>query len=433
MMNRSRICLIALLALSVSAMAGELWKAHVIEDIHGGGPDGVRLADVNADGLMDVTSAFEYHKRTMVFLHPGTDKVRNDQPWPSVQVQSEYGSGEDSFFADFDADGRMDVLTSCEGSTDRLVISWAPAKEHYLNADRWQVASFPAGSLVPEISWIYSLPMDVNGDGHTDIVAGGMLKNAEIGWLCNPGPDQARDLSKWTYHKITDCRWTMHLQGHDFNGDGLEDLLLTDHNFNLSTHTPGGIAWLEHPGRGQESQEWKVHTIRDAGARFASLVDVTGDGKPDILAAGTGAKVAWYEQGKADADGNPTWIEHVFTYDNPERKAKDLDAADIDGDGQIEFILTSETQIIDPDGPREASNLDKANVIYLESTTGDVYAKKWSRHEISGNTGKLDLIELYDFDGDGDLDIMTTDESGQGVIWWENPTVVPAADVMRHP
>ncbi len=186
----------------------------------------------------------------------------------------------------------------------------------------------------------------------------------------------------------------------------------------------GGLSWSRRPNSSPATcapalaeGPWKKHVIDD----------IPGDGKVDILAAGqdgkSAAKVAWYEQGETDADGNPTWSEHVFTYDNPEHKGKDLDAADIDGDGRIEFILTSETKKIDPDGPREDWNLDKASVIYLKSPSGNVYAEKWTRHEISGKAGKLDLIELYDIDSDGDQDLMTTDESGKGVIWWENPTV----------
>jgi hypothetical protein len=44
-------------------------------------------------------------------------------------------------------------------------------------------------------------------------------------------------------------------------------------------------------------------------------------------------------------------------------------------------------------------------------------------HEISGPTGvKYDLVALVDLDGDGDLDVITTEENTNlGVIWYENP------------
>jgi len=51
---------------------------------------------------------------------------------------------------------------------------------------------------------------------------------------------------------------------------------------------------------------------------------------------------------------------------------------------------------------------------------------KWIYFDISGKKGiKFDRIELLDLDGDGDLDILTTEERennyGLGVIWYENP------------
>ena len=48
---------------------------------------------------------------------------------------------------------------------------------------------------------------------------------------------------------------------------------------------------------------------------------------------------------------------------------------------------------------------------------------KWVGHDISGKAGeKFDLVELIDLDGDGDLDVMTTEERQlNAVIWYENP------------
>lgn len=49
----------------------------------------------------------------------------------------------------------------------------------------------------------------------------------------------------------------------------------------------------------------------------------------------------------------------------------------------------------------------------------------WEGIDIAGLTGtKFDRIELIDMDGDGDLDILTCEESeGLGVFWFENPLV----------
>ncbi len=405
-----------------AAVAQELWTAHVIEDIQGGGPDGTRLADVNGDGHMDVAVPYEYHARTMAHINPGPATVKDGTPWLAVQVQDQWQGGEDAVFGDFDGDGQMDVLTSLEPDTNRLVISFAPGDpDDYLNPALWESHEFPVPDVATDGGWIFSLPGDIDGDGDLDFIAGGK-ETHELAWLENPGPATARDLSTWKYHKIANVRWIMSLQWHDFNGDGLDDLFVTDRNYGQSSHTPGGVVWFEHPGRGNETGPWEVHQIRQEQALFAAVEDFSGDGLADVLVAGKGQLLAWYEQGPPDDEGIPGWTEHVVEYPDMEHKTKAVRAADIDLDGTMELIVTSESTKIDQNGPNEPWNQDRANFFYLKPVNG-IHGDEWTRHEISGDVGKLDLIVLHDFDSDGDLDVMTTDESGPGVMWWENPTI----------
>lgn len=59
----------------------------------------------------------------------------------------------------------------------------------------------------------------------------------------------------------------------------------------------------------------------------------------------------------------------------------------------------------------------------VASCQGDTKAGVATAHDISGLEGaKFDLTQLYDVDGDGNLDVSICEEAEDlGVVWYENP------------
>ena len=90
---------------------GKTWLRHTIDD-SSRGADGVRLRDVNGDGLPDIATGWEEGGRIRVYRNPGPAACR--KPWPAVTV-GKVRSPEDAVFVDLDDDGRLDVVSSCEG------------------------------------------------------------------------------------------------------------------------------------------------------------------------------------------------------------------------------------------------------------------------------------------------------------------------------
>jgi len=59
--------------------------------------------------------------------------------------------------------------------------------------------------------------------------------------------------------------------------------------------------------------------------------------------------------------------------------------------------------------------------IHILKHDGDIRPGHWTAEKIATG-GKFDDLTLYDVDQDGDPDVLTTDEQGLQVVWYENPT-----------
>ena len=86
-----------MLALTISATA-EPWERHTI-DQSSKGADGVRLMDVNGDGLLDVATGWEEGGVVRAYINPGPKKSKAE--WPAVTV-GRVKSAEDAVFFDVD-------------------------------------------------------------------------------------------------------------------------------------------------------------------------------------------------------------------------------------------------------------------------------------------------------------------------------------------
>lgn len=397
-------------SLSAEVQAEHPWPAHII-DRQAAGADGVRLADVNNDGRLDVTVGFEEGDLTRAFLHPGVDEVKT--PWPAVTVGGS-PSVEDAVFADLDADGAMDVISCCEGGERKVIIHWAPSDAgDYLNADAWE--SSPITESVGRTMWMFCVPMDIDGKNGVDLVVGSKGGDAAIGWF--ESPRNPRELSKWKWHPMCKAGWIMSLKAIDMDADGDLDVLTTDRKGETRA-----CKWLENPGVGGDvTAPWRQHILggTDAENMFLTVGDLDNDGRDDILWA-TKRQGFTYLRGVVDADGNADWEEHKITMPRSDRigGGKGVAIADVDLDGRNDLVVTC-----------ESAEAPRSGAVWL-AFPGFPEGDNWTLHEISGPLGiKYDRIEMIDLDEDGDLDLMTCEEratfegrgGGLGVFWYENP------------
>lgn len=382
----------------------EPWQRHTIDD-SSRGADGVRMTDVNGDGHLDITTGWEEGGVIRVYLNPGPKKA--SEVWPAVTVGS-VKSPEDAVFADLDGDGAIDVVSSCEGKTRTMFFHWAPkSADKYLDADAWKTDAVPATEQ--QQSWMFALPMDVDGRNGIDLIVSSKGDNASIGWLESPA--DPRDVSAWKYHRLRDAGWVMSLVPYDMDSDGDLDVVATDRK-----GAKRGVLWLENPGAGASAEgvAWKDHSIGGTGRENMFLDVISHRGRSAVVySAVKPAGLIRFQSSKyrqpAAVDEGPDWVS--FTMEIPGEKlgtGKSIRSADVNLDGHDDLVYSCEQAI----GA-------KHGVVWLDMTQDGLKIRP-----ISGPEGvKFDLIQMVDLDADGDLDVITCEErTNLGVFWYENPT-----------
>jgi hypothetical protein len=306
-----------------------------------------------------------------------------------------------------------------------------------------------------------TLPLDVNGDGHTDFISCSYF-GKNVGWVENPGKAGA----PWTYHEVDtpgniEAAWMVDLSGdmvpdllpntvnvvvwyevvkkadgkgvelkkHDFgnqaaghgvgsgdvNGDGRTDLL-----------TPKG--WFEAPAN-PARDEWTWHPEWQAGATGIQMLarDVDGDGLSDIVyGMGHDYGLFWLRQGKGSS-GDRTWTKQAI--DESVASVHALIWADIDGDGKANELVTGKRVYAHEIEPGAT---DGSLIAWYDF---DANSKNWRRHVIfqgepakaapktagerlalkdfpPGTAGTGLQLTAIDIDGDGDVDLVCPGKSG---------------------
>jgi hypothetical protein len=194
-----------------------------------------------------------------------------------------------------------------------------------------------------------------------------------------------------------------------------------------------GLRWLENPG-GALARPWANHFIGRRGVEgmFSGSGDFDGDGDIDYvvpnIVSGAGdardsGELYWIENvwdrhgAPSEEDGD--FVAHRIPWPDNVGRAKAAAFGDIDRDGRQDVVLTF-----------EEADEGRHGLVWLRQQ-GPKRHPTWAVRTLSGVDGiKHDDATLVDIDGDGDLDVFTTEErlpragqpTGLGVIWYENPT-----------
>ncbi len=383
------------------------WNKHTIDNSLLGA-DGVRTEDVNADGLPDLVTGWEQSGVSGIYI---MNRKKNNTPtWDAIYA-GKAPDVEDALLIDLDKDGAMDIISSTEGETKKILIHWAPSKKtEYNNKALWKTETL----FQNDSRWMYAIPMNVDDKNGLDIIIGGKgKKNGSIGWLeCPPNP---RKINNWKFHKISDVRWTMSIISHDIDNDGVKDIVVSDRKGKKE-----GVFWLKKPEAKalNTNNTWSKTWIADDlyETNFIDIDDLDNDGKNEIIVAhktlNNAGAITVLSQ-----NNNNEWNRNSIKLPVNVVKPKAVNIADIDLDGRKDIVLSTE------------SAYDNSGIIWLKQPE-NWKKNNWIPNDISGVEGvKFDLNLLLDLDNDGDIDVINTEENnnssngiaGLGLIWYENP------------
>ena len=230
----------------------------------------------------------------------------------------------------------------------------------------------------------FSFTEDFNADGWVDILVIG-FPGKEAFWFENPkGKDRL-----WERHLVMNMVDNESPMFVDITGDGKREILCS---------TEGFFGYAE-PDAKDAYKPWTFHKIspKVAGGRFTHGLgygDVNGDGRIDLL-----EKNGWWEQ-PASLKDDPEWKRHPFTFSGP--GGAQMYAYDFDGDGDNDVLTSLAAHGF---GLAWYEQIQKGEEITFKQHL--IMGSKPEQNDFGVKFSQLHAVDLADIDRDGLLDIVT--------------------------
>ncbi len=324
------------------------------------------FGDINGNGKTDILVGGARSGGLVAYLSPN---------WEKFIINDSLHIGTDSQICDIDNDGINDIVTIDNGNKALI----------WLRGPSWEYHQIDLKALHD------AKVADFNNDGLLDIVA---RNQAEFGnrsgdtlYFYIQGP-----IGEWSKYTKAIANGEG-IKVADVNGNGKQDIIINGY-------------WLENTGN---IGYWIDHRFTDTWKwrnTYIDFADINNDGKPDIIyspaeLAGQYYRISWFEQPE---DPTLKWQEHIIV-DSIETVVHSIGAADINLNGKMDIITADMKQGAYPQEVAVYYNMGN---------------NKWEK-EVLSTEGSHSMI-LYDFDGDGDIDIVGGNHQEGILKMWINQT-----------